>query len=272
MKRERRPDVNKQESKLKGNLGLIENFIRKSRNLAALVIGALILTLFALILGLSLAPGVWLVLTIYHYMSGQTLFYQGLACALAIGFSFPMFIVSLIFIVPLFNKLLPLPVKAYRGPWYALPTIGWYVHNSLTYLVRYTVLDLITPSPLNVLFFKMMGMKIGRNVMINTSNISDPCLIELGDHVTIGGSATMMAHYGMDGYLVIDKLVIGKRSMVGLKASLFGGVTIGENSMIAPGAIVYPKTIIGDDIKFGYRQDFAAAPQEGKTSFGGEDI
>ncbi len=271
MKRERRGDVNNQESKLGGHLGVIENLIRKSRTLAALVIGLVIMTTFSVILGLSLAPAVWLVMWVYQVSSHLAFEYRALSCALALGFSFPIFTFCLIFIVPLFNKLLPLPVKAYRGPWYALPTIGWYVHNSLTYLVRYTVLDLITPSPLNVLFFKMMGMKIGRNVMINTSNISDPCLIELGDHVTIGGSATLMAHYGMDGYLVIDKLVIGSRSMVGLKASLFGGVHIGANAMIAPGAIVYPKTIVGDDVKFGYRQEFRSDPAADQTSFGGED-
>lgn len=271
MKRERRGDVNDQNSKLKGHLGLLENLIRRSRTLAALVIGFVILSAFSCILGLSLGPAVLLVMTVYEYTSHLPTLYTAFCCALALGFSFPLFTISLIFIVPLFNKLIPLPVRAYRGPWYALPTIGWYVHNSLTYLVRYTVLDLITPSPLNVLFFKMMGMKIGRNVMINTSNISDPCLIELGDNVTIGGSATLMAHYGMDGYLVIDKLVIGPRSMVGLKASIFGGVKIGENAMIAPGAIVYPKTVVGDDVKFGYRQEFRSDPSE-QASFGGEDI
>lgn len=271
MKRERRGDVNDQKSKLKGKLGILENLIRRSRNLAALVIGLVIMLTFSVILGLSLAPAVWLVMSAYQLTSHLAFGYNVLCVALALGLSFPIFTICLVFIVPLVNKLLPLPVKAYRGPWYALPTIGWYVHNSLTYLVRYTVLDLITPSPLNVLFFKMMGMKIGRNVMINTSNISDPCLIELGDNVTIGGSATLMAHYGMDGYLVIDKLVIGARSMVGLKASIFGGVTIGQNAMIAPGAIVYPKTVVGDDIKFGYRQEFRSDPSKDQSSFGGED-
>lgn len=268
-KRERRGDINEEKSQHRGLLGRLENAIRSSRNLAALCVGLLILTLFGFILALAAIPGVALILKAVSASQSMTLIFQVLWISLAVGMAFPLFVITLIFIVPLINKLLPLPVKAYRGPWYSLPTIGWYTHNALTYLVRYTVLDLITPSPLNILFFKMMGMKIGRNVMINTSNISDPCLITLGDHVTIGGSATLMAHYGMDGYLVIDKLEIGARSMVGLQASIFGGVSIGQNAMIAPGAVVYPKTVVGDDEKFGYGPEASLREQ---ASFGGEDI
>ena len=77
-------------------------------------------------------------------------------------------------------------------------------------------------------------------------NISDACLIELGDYVTIGGSASMMAHYGMSGYLIIDNLKIGKASSIGLNANILGGVTIGKNVTVAPGVSVLPKTIIED--------------------------
>ena len=57
----------------------------------------------------------------------------------------------------------------------------WYFHNAYTYIVRYTFLEFITPTPLNLLFYKMMGMKIGKGAHINTTNISDPGLIEIGD-------------------------------------------------------------------------------------------
>jgi len=80
----------------------------------------------------------------------------------------------------------------------------------------------------------MMGMKIGKGVMINSSNISDPCLIVLDDYVTIGGSAYMMAHYGMKGFLIIDKLHIKKGAMIGLAAKILGGVSIGERQLLPP--------------------------------------
>lgn len=92
----------------------------------------------------------------------------------------------------------------------------------------------------------MMGMKIGKGGIINTSNISDPCLIEIGDNVTIGGSATLIAHYGMKGILIIDKLIIEDNVTVGLRASLFGNVVIKKNATIKPHEVVLPKSIISE--------------------------
>ncbi len=82
--------------------------------------------------------------------------------------------------------------------------------------------------------------------MINTTNISDPCLIEIGDYVTIGGSATLVAHYGMKGFLVIDKLIIKDGATIGLKASLFGDVIVGERALVKPNDVLLPKTRIPD--------------------------
>lgn len=130
-----------------------------------------------------------------------------------------------------------------RATWYSLEVIPWYYHNALVQLVRFTVLDIITPSPLTNLFFKMMGMKIGKNVLINTSNISDPALITLEDNVTLGGSSTVFAHYGMKGFLVVAPVVIKKGANIGLKASIMGDVIIEEDAMVPPHEIVLPKTI-----------------------------
>ena len=181
----------------------------------------------------------------------ESMIVKAFGYGLCAGMSFVFFIFTLIFIVPIMNlPFLPF-VKAYRGAWFSVESIPWFYHNALTYLVRYTILDFITPSPLNILFFKMMGMKIGKGTMINTSNVSDPCLIELGDYVTIGGSVYMMAHYGMKGFLIIDRLVIKKGAMVGLGAKLLGGVTIGVKATVLPNVAVLPKTVIKDGEKFG---------------------
>lgn len=95
----------------------------------------------------------------------------------------------------------------------------------------------------------MMGMKIGKGSMINTTNISDPCLIEIGDYVTIGGSATLIAHYGMKGMLVIDKLIIHDNATIGLRACLFGDVVVGKNATVRPNEVLLPKTRIPEYIK-----------------------
>ena len=244
-------DINAKGSTKAGAGGLIENIFRKFSTLAFLLLLFPILFLYVFCLAVALTPGVLLFQWAQPFMASYSLLLKSFCYATTFGFGFFGFVFTLIFIVPLVNfPFIPF-VKAYRGAWYSIESIPWYYHNALTYLVRYTVLDLITPSPLNVLFFKMMGMKVGKNVMINTSNVSDPCLIVLEDYVTIGGSVYMMAHYGMKGFLIIDKLVIKKGAMVGLAAKLLGGVVIGEKAVVAPNVAVLPKTVIKPGEKYG---------------------
>ena len=89
-----------------------------------------------------------------------------------------------------------------------------------------------------------MGMKIGKGVHLNTTNISDSALIEIEDHVTVGGSAHIIAHYATKGFLVLSKVKIEKGATIGLKATVMGDVEIGEGVMIGPHEVVMPKTRI----------------------------
>lgn len=244
-------DINKRISTKKGLGSLIENVFRKLGNIAFFFLIIPIMLICVFCLAVSLTPGVMLFQWIGPHVAEYSLFLKSFSYAFCMATGFMAFIVTLIFIVPIMNfPVIPF-VKPYRGAWFSIESIPWYYHNALTYLVRYTVIDLITPSPLNLLFYKMMGMKVGKGVIINTSNISDPCLIILEDYVTIGGSVYMMAHYGMKGFLIIDKLHIKKGAMIGLSAKILGGVTIGEKAVVAPNVVVYPKTIIKAGEKFG---------------------
>jgi acetyltransferase-like isoleucine patch superfamily enzyme len=90
----------------------------------------------------------------------------------------------------------------------------------------------------------MMGMKIGKGSHINTTNISDPGLIEIGEKVTIGGSAHLMAHYGTKGFLILEPVRIGDKVNIGLKATIMGDVVIGAQAQIGPHEAVLPKSRI----------------------------
>lgn len=242
-------DVNSTKSSRSGLAGLMEGLLRKFRTASFMVTMAPIAVLYVFCMGVSLTPGVHL----YNWMSEATIGSHSLVKSLSLGLSlaagFFMYGFTLIFVVPLVNKLLPLKVKPMRDSWFSISVVPWYYHNALTYLVRYTFLEFITPTPFNKLFYQMMGMKVGKGSMINTTNISDPCLIEIGDYVTIGGSATLVAHYGMKGMLIIDRLVIHDNVTIGLRASLFGDVVVGRNVTVKAHEVVYPKTRIPDYIK-----------------------
>ncbi|MFA6235829.1 MAG: hypothetical protein WC635_00770 [Bacteriovorax sp.] len=255
-------DINQRQSTKTGFWFVFENIFRKLGNFAFLIFLIPVISVCVFCLAVALTPGLFMLQWITPHIAEYSLLLKSFCYAFTVATGFLAFILTLITIVPIMNlPVLPF-VKQYRGAWFSIESMPWYYHNALTYLVRYTILDLITPSPLNVLFFKAMGMKVGKGVMINTSNISDPCLIVLEDYVTIGGSVYMMAHYGMKGFLIIDRLVIKKGAMIGLAAKLLGGVTVGEKAVVGPNVAVYPKTIIKPGEKYGVP---ASAPVQTAT-------
>ena len=236
--------INKQRSSKTGLIGVLETLARSFQTGSFLVFLLPLLFLYLFCLSAALAPGIYLILASWNCVSTEPLWLQAIGLAVAGAGLIIGFILTLLIVVPIANAPLLLVVKPYRRPAFSLDSLPCLYHNALFYLVRYTVLELVTPTPLSIFFLKAMGMKIGKHSMINTSNISDPCLIEIGDHVTVGGSVFMMAHYGMSGFLIVDRLRLHRKSNIGLHAYLMGAVEIGEGAKVLPNTVVLPKTVV----------------------------
>ena len=237
-------DTDAKTSSKSGFAGLAETFLRRFRTFAYIFALAPIYFIAALAMGAALTPGLYLVYSVNQYVQTFALGWQLFALACSIIFAFLIYGFLIIFIVPLVNFLLPFRLKPFRGGYFSLDSVPWYIHNALTYLVRYTFLEFVTPTPFNPLFYRMMGMKIGKGVHINTTNISDPALIEIGDKVTIGGSVHIIAHYASKGYIIVAPVKIGNGVTIGLKATIMGDVEIGEGAVIAPHEVILPKSRI----------------------------
>jgi hypothetical protein len=243
-KPDQRVDVLSSRSERKGLGGLYETFIRRFRILSY-VLSMIPLYLIGFFgMGVSLLPGVYFVQFIYELTLTLPQFWHYLCLSIAIIMAYFLYGFTLIFVMPLLNFLMPFRLKPFRAGYYSLESVPWYFHNAFTYLVRYTFLEFITPTPFNVLFYRMMGMKIGKGVHINTTNISDPAMIELEDYVTIGGSVHLIGHYAAKGFLIVEKVRIRKGATIGLKATVMGNVEIGEGAAIGPHEVVLPKSRI----------------------------
>ncbi|MEE3080379.1 MAG: hypothetical protein VX341_13655 [Bdellovibrionota bacterium] len=238
----KRVDVNSTDSDKRGLAGVLEVFLRKYKGVSFILAAVPAAIAYFLSFSIAFTPGMYMVVKVFNYTSDLSLILRVFCTAMALSLGYLIYGIALILVVPFFNKLMPGKIKPWRGNWFSIETIPWYYHNALVQLVRYTFLDFVTPTPLNVLFYRLMGMKVGKNCVINTSNISDPCLIELEDNVTIGGSATIFGHYAQAGYLVLAKTTIKKGATIGLKASLMGDVIVGEKVTVKPHAILLPKT------------------------------
>lgn len=237
-------NVTKQKSERKGLSGILENLLRQFQILAHLILITPLYMLGSLSIGLALVPGVFLFQMASNLSESwfPVFKFWALGSSLAMGYFAYGF--SLLLILPTLNFLFRTKLSTWRGPYYSLPAIRWYIHNGLTYLMRFTFLEFITPTPFNLLFYRLMGMKIGEGSVINSTHISDPSLIEMGKQVTLGGSVTIVAHYGQGGFLVLAPVKIGDKVTIGLRAIIMGGVEIGEGAKIMPGSVILPKTVV----------------------------
>lgn len=231
-------------SRRKGLVGVFEGLLRRFKIAAHLASMVPVYFVACVLLGTCLWPGVTLFRFVYHQVANSPWWIQNFFYAVAVATGYFSYGFTLILLAPLINLAIGGRIKAWRGPYYSAESFKWFLHNGLTYLVRFTFLEFVTPSPLSLLFYKLMGMKIGRGTIINSTWISDPSMIQLGEKVTIGGSVTIVAHYGQGGLLVIAPVKIGDGCTIGLKATIMGGASIGAGAKIMPHSVVMPKTVI----------------------------
>lgn len=118
-------------------------------------------------------------------------------------------------------------------------------------------------------FLRRKGVTIGKGCEIykSASFGSEPYLISMGDHVRINCGVQLVTHDG--GYWILrDKMAgfgeefadmdylnrirIGNNVHIGTNAIIMPGVTIGDNVVVACGAVV-TKDVKSDSIVGGYR-------------------
>lgn len=244
LKEKQRRELETQKTSHSGLIGLFETVLRRYKTVTHALSTIPLFIMAVGVLTVCLTPSILLFQWLSEVSAQQHFAVKAAALALAVASGFFVYGFSLITVVPLLNFALRTNLRPWRGAYYSFGSLRWYIHNVLAYLVRYTFLEFITPTPFNIMYFRWMGMKIGVDVQLNTTNISDPSLIEIGDRATIGGSATIIAHYATAGFLIIAPTKIGRGATIGLKATIMGGAQIGEYAVIQPNSVVLPKTVV----------------------------
>jgi len=225
--------------------GAIDRFIRRfgvvSHVLAILSLYAVATTA----IGVALAPALWFLDRWYAWSAALHGWLRWVVLGSGIGAAFFIAGFALLLVVPVYNFLLPTRVKSFKGGYFSIAAVPWYLHNGLFYLARYTFLPYVTLTPFGTWFLRAMGMRIGERAFINSEFISDPRMITLGDDVVIGGSVHLFAHYGGGGHLIIAPVVIGARATIGEKSTVMGDVLIGADATILPHSAVLPGSRVG---------------------------
>lgn len=198
----------------------------------------------SIIIGISAFPSVYLILCYWKRFDPTSSLSGMLGFSIALPIGFFLYMLVLIFIVPLVAFLFRLKIQEGEVGLYSLEALKWANYNSLILIVRFTCMNFLRVTPFLGLFHKMMGAKIGKNVQINTSVLADSSLIEIGDHSVIGGDATIIAHVAERKKLIIKKVKIGSHVTIGIMTIVMPGVGIGDYAMVAAHSVLPKDTQI----------------------------
>lgn len=103
------------------------------------------------------------------------------------------------------------------------------------------IADLITFTQKKQFLFRLMGVKIGKNVQIMPNVFLDiffPELITIEDNVVIGMDAFISCHEFNPSEFRYGPIIIKKNSLIGARSFILPGVTIGENSLVGAMTVV----------------------------------
>ena len=102
-----------------------------------------------------------------------------------------------------------------------------------------------------VVYARKKGVEVGKNCsFVDHPNFgSEPYLVKIGDHNRISFGCVFITHDGgrwvLDGlypeeapFLKFGRIVLGDNNFIGAKVIINPGVTIGDNCVIAAGAVV----------------------------------
>ncbi|MFH0917764.1 MAG: DapH/DapD/GlmU-related protein [Candidatus Omnitrophota bacterium] len=191
-----------------------------------------------LVMGSAIWPGSLLV----HYVLINTLIYPAALRFWLMGVSlvsaFFIYGFSLISILGLLRIVFRLNLQEGEYRVASLGGYRWMFINGLYMIAAITFMDFILLTPFSILFFRLMGAKVGKNVQINSKKCFDLSLIEIGDNTVIGGYATIMCHSFERNRLILRKVKIGKNVVLGLNSVVMSGAEIGEGAFITAGAIL----------------------------------
>ncbi len=199
----------------------------------------------SLLAGVATAPGAYLAVRAWEAAEHWALPWRVLLGSCLVWGVYFAYAICVIFVVGTFRIVSRAGTPLGKFSYYSFKGYQWASFNALILLVRYTCINFMRVTPLINLFHRLMGMKLGRRVQINTAIIGDSNLIEIGDDTVIGGDVTLIGHSAEHGNLVTAPVKIGSHVTVGLMAVIFPGVTIGDRAMIAANAILPKGTQVG---------------------------
>ncbi len=118
-----------------------------------------------------------------------------------------------------------------------LKTPAFYLRHCFARIIQF-----IDYSPVKVLLYRLIGVRIGKGVFIAPDVIIDvqfPRLVEVGDYAILGWGSKLFVHDNDGVHYHVGRVRIGKGAVVGGFSFIRAGVTIGENALVKLGSTIF---------------------------------
>ncbi|MEO6015421.1 MAG: Pls/PosA family non-ribosomal peptide synthetase [Devosia sp.] len=123
-----------------------------------------------------------------------------------------------------FGKLTPKTCSIYE-PYYWFHERHWKMSNS-------TFRALFNGTPLKPTIWRLLGTKVGRQLLDDGASMSERSLVSIGDYCTLGDLSMIEGHSMEDGAFKSDTITIGNGVTIGANAFINYGVEMGEGSRL----------------------------------------
>jgi serine acetyltransferase len=113
------------------------------------------------------------------------------------------------------------------------------------------IAELMPLSPLKVVFYRLLGVRIGRDVFISPRVVLDPmypALIELEDGCLLGMGCRLFTHEYTATKFRIGRIRVGKGAVVGAYSTVRSGVRIGDKATVGFNSYVHRDVPEGETV------------------------
>ncbi len=190
------------------------------------------------VLGVSLFPMVGFYWIVWHFMGAYAVWLKILVFSFSLPFGYFLFGTVLIFLCVFTKNLFGYKIKEGLFPIQSKEACDWIGYSTMILIANSAFLDIFRLSPYQILFYRLMGAKVGERVNVNTAGLADLSMLEIGDDVLIGGGVALICHASERGFLKLAPTKIGNGVSIGLSSVIMPGVEIGDGASIAPCSFV----------------------------------
>ncbi len=200
---------------------------------------------YAGILGLSITPSALIIIRAFRALIAPDLYSGGLPaagnvllfCVILGGSAFVFYFCGL-FLMGLGVRAVSLLLKPGRHAMVSVTTLSWVVLSGIHTMAYRLILPIVPMTFFAMMYFRLAGARIGKNVWLISFSFTDPYLLTIGDNTIVGGEAVLAGHVWEDGHLILGPITIGRNCLVGTHSYVNPGVTMGDNSVIGMGTFV----------------------------------